>query len=224
MKNRKLVDRAKGILMKSRGLSEEAAYALLRKTAMNQNRKISEIAQSLVTAAGLLGPGDDDDGSAPPRSRPASCRSSTAPCWSSRSEMGFAEAEGVDLSLVRETFLGEHPRPYRRRPFRCRPYAGADADRLQSWTDAARRRDTIVPMALGLGGNCGDRLQRALAGDGGTRRPRRSRPALTGAALRRDIDERARRGSEPLALCRRASAFGPQLRAPLLAGGLRHRS
>lgn len=48
-------DRAKGILMKSRGLSEADAYALLRKAAMNQNRKISEIAQSLVTAAGLLG-------------------------------------------------------------------------------------------------------------------------------------------------------------------------
>ncbi|TIQ01891.1 MAG: ANTAR domain-containing protein, partial [Mesorhizobium sp.] len=38
--------------------SEDAAYALLRKTAMNQNRKISEIAQSLVTAAGLLDPGE----------------------------------------------------------------------------------------------------------------------------------------------------------------------
>ena len=58
LESRKLIERAKGILMKSRGLSEEAAYALLRKTAMNQNRKISEIAQSLVTAAALLGPGD----------------------------------------------------------------------------------------------------------------------------------------------------------------------
>ena len=59
LESRKMVERAKGILMKSRGLSEEAAYALLRKTAMNQSRKIAEIAQSLVTAAGLLGPGDD---------------------------------------------------------------------------------------------------------------------------------------------------------------------
>jgi response regulator NasT len=59
LENRKLIDRAKGILMKSRGLSEEAAYGLLRKTAMNQNRRIVEIAQSLVTAAGLLDPGDD---------------------------------------------------------------------------------------------------------------------------------------------------------------------
>ena len=59
LENRKVIDRAKGILMKSRGLSEEAAYTLLRKSAMNQNRKIADIAQSLVTAAGLLGPGDE---------------------------------------------------------------------------------------------------------------------------------------------------------------------
>jgi response regulator NasT len=59
LENRKLVERAKGILMKSRGLSEEDAYALLRKTAMNQNRKLADIAQSLVTAAGLLGPEEE---------------------------------------------------------------------------------------------------------------------------------------------------------------------
>lgn len=57
LENRKIIDRAKGLLMRSRGLSEDAAYALLRRTAMNQNRKIAEIAQSLVTAAGLLDPG-----------------------------------------------------------------------------------------------------------------------------------------------------------------------
>lgn len=59
LENRKIIDRAKGLIMRSRGLSEEAAYALLRKTAMNQNRKIVEIAQSLVTAASLLDPGAD---------------------------------------------------------------------------------------------------------------------------------------------------------------------
>ncbi|MBB4186387.1 response regulator NasT [Sinorhizobium terangae] len=52
--DRKVIDRAKGILMKSRGIGEEEAYKLLRTTAMNQNRKIAEIAQSLVLAAGLL--------------------------------------------------------------------------------------------------------------------------------------------------------------------------
>ena len=54
LEDRKLIDQAKAILIKSRGLSEAEAYALLRKTAMNQNRKIAEIAQSLITAAGLL--------------------------------------------------------------------------------------------------------------------------------------------------------------------------
>jgi response regulator NasT len=54
LEERKIVDRAKGILMKMRGLSEEEAFALLRQTAMNEKKKIAEIAQSVVTAAGLL--------------------------------------------------------------------------------------------------------------------------------------------------------------------------
>lgn len=56
LQGRKVIDKAKGILMTSRGLSEDAAYTLLRTTAMNQNRKIVEIAQAVVTAAELLGP------------------------------------------------------------------------------------------------------------------------------------------------------------------------
>lgn len=54
LEERKGIERAKGILMKMRGLSEEEAFALLRQTAMNEKKKISEIAQSVVTAAGLL--------------------------------------------------------------------------------------------------------------------------------------------------------------------------
>ncbi|GAA3103853.1 ANTAR domain-containing response regulator [Rhizobium viscosum] len=54
LEERKVVERAKGILMKMRGLSEEEAFALLRQTAMNEKRKMSDIAQSVVTAAGLL--------------------------------------------------------------------------------------------------------------------------------------------------------------------------
>jgi response regulator NasT len=54
LEERKVVDRAKGILMKARNLSEDAAYVLLRKTAMNENKKIAEVAQSVVTAAELL--------------------------------------------------------------------------------------------------------------------------------------------------------------------------
>ena len=60
LENRKLIDRAKGILMATRGLSEADAYGLLRKTTMNQNRKISEIAESLITASGLLAPPEDE--------------------------------------------------------------------------------------------------------------------------------------------------------------------
>ncbi len=51
---RKTIDRAKGILMSVRGCSEEEAYAALRSKAMSEQRKMAEIAQSVVTAAELL--------------------------------------------------------------------------------------------------------------------------------------------------------------------------
>ena len=51
---RKVVERAKGILMKERGLTEDAAYTLLRKAAMTDNRRVVDIAQAVITAAGLL--------------------------------------------------------------------------------------------------------------------------------------------------------------------------
>jgi response regulator NasT len=56
---RKVIERAKGILMKQRRIGEEEAYALLRRTAMNQKRKLLDIAQSIVTAAALL---SEDEG------------------------------------------------------------------------------------------------------------------------------------------------------------------
>jgi len=55
LSDRKLVERAKGLLMKSRSLDEDAAYALLRKMAMDRKLKLSELAQRLVDAADLLG-------------------------------------------------------------------------------------------------------------------------------------------------------------------------
>ena len=54
LEERKVIDRAKRILMQAKNLSEEAAYALLRKTAMNENKKIVEVAQSVITAAELF--------------------------------------------------------------------------------------------------------------------------------------------------------------------------
>ncbi len=54
LEERKVIERAKAILMRARGIGEEEAYALLRKTAMDQGRRVADIAQQLVMAAGLL--------------------------------------------------------------------------------------------------------------------------------------------------------------------------
>ncbi|HVY81941.1 MAG TPA: ANTAR domain-containing protein [Steroidobacteraceae bacterium] len=53
LEDRKLIERAKGILMKERALSESDAYAMLRKAAMNENRRIVDIARSIVSTMGL---------------------------------------------------------------------------------------------------------------------------------------------------------------------------
>ncbi|MCE0504699.1 MULTISPECIES: ANTAR domain-containing response regulator [unclassified Roseivivax] len=55
LEERKVIDRAKGLVMRARGIDEEEAYALLRRTAMEQNRRIADVAQALVTSARLLG-------------------------------------------------------------------------------------------------------------------------------------------------------------------------
>jgi two-component system, response regulator / RNA-binding antiterminator len=52
---RKTIDRAKAILMTSRKLTEPDAYALLRSTAMNQGRRIADVAEAVITASSLLG-------------------------------------------------------------------------------------------------------------------------------------------------------------------------
>jgi response regulator NasT len=54
LEDRKVIDRAKGILMKLKGFNEDEAYVLLRSTAMREKKKIGEIAQSIVTASELL--------------------------------------------------------------------------------------------------------------------------------------------------------------------------
>ena len=55
LSDRKIIDRAKSILMSQRGLSEPDAYALLRSSAMNQGKKIVDVAQALITSSELLG-------------------------------------------------------------------------------------------------------------------------------------------------------------------------
>ncbi len=54
---RKLVERAKGLLMRHQGLGEEQAYRLLRRTAMEQNRRLAEVAGTVLALAGLFEPG-----------------------------------------------------------------------------------------------------------------------------------------------------------------------
>ena len=53
---RETIDRAKRILMQSKGVSEPEAYAELRRKAMSSSRRIAEIAEAVVTAHDLLGP------------------------------------------------------------------------------------------------------------------------------------------------------------------------
>jgi response regulator NasT len=52
--DRKVIERAKGLLMKAKRLDEEIAYTQLRSMAMNRGKRIAEIAQSIVDAADLL--------------------------------------------------------------------------------------------------------------------------------------------------------------------------
>lgn len=54
LEDRKAIDRAKGLLMKARGIGEDEAYAILRKAAMDQGRRVADVAEALVTAAELL--------------------------------------------------------------------------------------------------------------------------------------------------------------------------
>lgn len=55
LSERKLVERAKGLLMRARGLSEDEAYHALRKLAMSKKQRLGETAQQLIDAADLLG-------------------------------------------------------------------------------------------------------------------------------------------------------------------------
>ncbi|HJV63436.1 MAG TPA: ANTAR domain-containing protein [Albitalea sp.] len=55
LSERKLIERAKGVLMVRQGLSEVDAYARLRKSAMDKGMKIAEVAQRIIDVADLLG-------------------------------------------------------------------------------------------------------------------------------------------------------------------------
>lgn len=54
LEDRKIIDRAKGIVMRARNIPEDEAYALMRRSAMEKGRRIAEIARAIVTAAEVL--------------------------------------------------------------------------------------------------------------------------------------------------------------------------
>jgi two-component system, response regulator / RNA-binding antiterminator len=54
LKDRKVIDRAKGLLMQRQGLSEPMAYAKLRKAAMDKSLKLADVAQRMLDVADLL--------------------------------------------------------------------------------------------------------------------------------------------------------------------------
>ena len=54
MADRKLIEKAKGILMKQKGMEEGAAFGAMRRMAMDRNLKLVELARSLIAAAELL--------------------------------------------------------------------------------------------------------------------------------------------------------------------------
>ena len=55
LKDRKVIDRAKGLLMQRHGLSEQLAYEKLRKAAMDKGLRLGDVAQRLLDVADLLG-------------------------------------------------------------------------------------------------------------------------------------------------------------------------
>ena len=54
LNERKIVERAKGLLMAHRRLSEEEAHKMLRQTAMNQKRRLVDVAESMLAMADYL--------------------------------------------------------------------------------------------------------------------------------------------------------------------------
>ncbi len=54
LEERKILDRAKGLLMKAKNLREDEAYRMMRTAAMRENKKIVDVARSIITAAELL--------------------------------------------------------------------------------------------------------------------------------------------------------------------------
>jgi AmiR/NasT family two-component response regulator len=54
LESRKLIERAKGLLMEQRKLTEEQAYTLIKKTSMNMRKPMTDVAQAIILAGGFF--------------------------------------------------------------------------------------------------------------------------------------------------------------------------
>ena len=61
LETRKIVERAKGVLMRRLGVSEDAAYRRMQKASQDENRKMKDIAESILSAERLYGDGDQPE-------------------------------------------------------------------------------------------------------------------------------------------------------------------
>lgn len=59
LETRKLVERAKGVLMRRLGIPEDVAYRRMQKASQDENRKMRDIAESILSAERLYGPGEE---------------------------------------------------------------------------------------------------------------------------------------------------------------------
>jgi response regulator NasT len=185
LEDRKIIEQAKAILMQQRGCSEDDAYVLLRRTAMNQNRqdrRARALARRRRRAAAR-------EASMTERDRHGvSCRSSITPCSWPRASRFAAEA-GIDLVLAepsgepaRSSSLGHvDPRHALARYGRANARVGhkSIASRVRAGT---RRQPVVVIQARIISTSCGRRDFRI--------RSRRSARWRRGAAACSAVDAR----------------------------------
>ena len=189
---RKAIDRAKGILMKAKKLTEQDAYALLRRTAMNENKKIADVAQSVITAAELF------EMSADTRLRIGFIPLADATALLIAVDKGFTAAEGLEVELVREVSWSN---------VRDKLNIGLfDAAHLIAPVAIASslglghvKVPIVAPFGLGVNGNAitvspALYASIAAAADGNTS----SIPLVSARALARVVANRKARGEEPL--------------------------
>ena len=203
--------------MKAKNLTEETAYALLRKTAMNENKKIAEIAQSVITAAELLRNDADK------RLRIGFIPLCDATALIVAVDKGFCAAEGLDVELVREVSWSN---------VRDKLNIGLfDAAHLIAPVAIASslglghvKVPIVAPFALGVNGNAITvspalyaRARAAADGD-------LADPMVSARALARVVAARKRKGQEPLTFGMTFPVLDAQLSSALLDGGRRRRS